>query len=71
MSSEPPPQWAAFLKELDSLLDEPVELHCIGGFAAVAAYGLPRSTNDLVPPAKRHRLTRPSLLPTQIYVTLR
>jgi hypothetical protein len=47
MSSEPQPEWAAFLEELDSLLDEPVELHCIGGFAAVAAYGLPRSTNDL------------------------
>src|SRR5512146_1950210 len=47
MSPEPPPEWAAFFKELDSLLDEPVELHCIGGFAAVAAYGLPRSTNDL------------------------
>ena len=47
MSPEPPPEWADFLKELDSLLNEPVELHCIGGFAAVAAYGLPRSTNDL------------------------
>ena len=46
MSSEPP-EWAAFLKELDSLLDERIELHCIGGFAVVAAYGLPRSTNDL------------------------
>jgi Nucleotidyltransferase of unknown function (DUF6036) len=39
--------WAAFLRELDGLLDEPVEFHCIGGFALVAAYGLPRSTNDL------------------------
>jgi hypothetical protein len=34
MSTEPPPEWAVFLKELDSLLDEPFELHCIGGFAA-------------------------------------
>lgn len=47
MSSEPPPEWAAFLNELDDLLPEPIELHCIGGFAVVAAYGLPRSTNDL------------------------
>ena len=47
MSSEPPKEWAAFLNELDGLLDGPVELHCIGGFAVVAAYGLPRSTNDL------------------------
>ena len=39
--------WKDFLEELDSLLKEPVELHCIGGFAVVAAYGLPRSTNDL------------------------
>lgn len=59
MSPEPPPEWAAFLNELDSLLGEPVELHCIGGFAAVAAYGLPRSTNDLdyysITPANRVR----------------
>jgi hypothetical protein len=39
--------WKEFLEELDSLLDEPIELHCIGGFAIVAAYGLKRSTNDL------------------------
>ncbi|MBZ5539836.1 MAG: hypothetical protein LAN61_04860 [Acidobacteriia bacterium] len=36
-----------FLEELDGLLSEPFEFHCIGGFAIVAAYGLPRSTNDL------------------------
>ena len=42
-----PSPWKEFLKELDSLLDEQFELHCIGGFAVVAAYGLPRSTNDL------------------------
>lgn len=47
MSSEPPPEWATFLKELDGLLDGAIDLHCIGGFAVVAAYGLPRSTNDL------------------------
>lgn len=39
--------WKDFLEELDALLDEPIELHCIGGFALVAAYGVPRSTNDL------------------------
>lgn len=39
--------WAGFLRELDGLLDVPIELHCVGGFAVVAAYGLPRSTNDL------------------------
>jgi hypothetical protein len=44
---ELPQPWAAFLRELDGLLDESVEFHCIGGFAAVVAYGLPRGTNDL------------------------
>ncbi|HKT47531.1 MAG TPA: DUF6036 family nucleotidyltransferase [Candidatus Acidoferrales bacterium] len=47
MSASPPSPWKEFLEELDELLGEAVELHCIGGFAVVAAYGLPRSTNDL------------------------
>ena len=34
-------------KKLDKLLEEPVRLDCIGGFAAVMGYGLPRATNDL------------------------
>lgn len=46
MLREPASPWKGFLEQLDSLLTEPVKLHCIGGFA-VAAYGLPRSTNDL------------------------
>jgi Nucleotidyltransferase of unknown function (DUF6036) len=33
--------------ELDKRLSQAVGLHCIGGFAVVTAYGLPRSTNDL------------------------
>lgn len=45
--SEPPSPWKAFLSELYALLDEPIELHCIGGFAAVVGYDLPRSTSDL------------------------
>jgi Nucleotidyltransferase of unknown function (DUF6036) len=53
------PTWTGFLQELDSLLDEPVQFHCIGGFAAVAKYGLPRGTNDLdyfsLVPANRMR----------------
>ena len=53
------PIWTAFLEELDSLLDEPVQFHCIGGFAVVAKYGLPRGTNDLdyfsLVPANRMR----------------
>lgn len=47
MLPNPPPPWDRFLGELDGLLDEPYELHCIGGFAALVAYGLPRSTSDL------------------------
>ena len=47
MPPDLPPPWKQFLEELDALLSEPVELHCIGGFAVVAAYHLPRSTNDL------------------------
>ena len=47
MSAELASPWREFLDELDVLLKEPCELHCIGGFAVVAAYGLPRSTNDL------------------------
>lgn len=39
--------WKDFLEELDSLLDEPFVLHCIGGSAVVAEYGLQRSTNDI------------------------
>jgi hypothetical protein len=42
-----PSPWREFLAELDTLLDEPIELHCIGGFAVVIGYGLPRGTNDL------------------------
>jgi hypothetical protein len=49
MSKTPdlPSPWGDFLGELDTLLDEPIELHCIGGFAVVAGYGFPRGTNDL------------------------
>ena len=47
MSPSPPSPWKDFLEEVDGLLPDRVELHCIGGFAVVAAYGLPRSTNDL------------------------
>jgi Nucleotidyltransferase of unknown function (DUF6036) len=36
-----------FLGELDTLLDELIKLHRIGGFAVVAGYGLSRATNDL------------------------
>ncbi len=42
-----PPPWKAFLAELDSILEEPLELHCIGGFVLTFFYGLPRTTGDI------------------------
>ncbi len=47
MSPDLASPWREFLGELDALLDEPIELHCTGGFAVVAGYGFPRGTNDL------------------------
>jgi len=63
MSNNPPSPWKEFLEDLDALLDEPIELHCIGGFAVVAGYGLQRATNDLdyrtlVPYNRIHDLER-------------
>jgi hypothetical protein len=51
MSPDPahvlPPRWISFLKEVDGLLDNSVELHCLGGFVLTARYGLPRPTGDI------------------------
>ncbi len=47
MSPELSSPWKEFLAELDALLDEPFQLHCVGGFAVVVGYGFPRATNDL------------------------
>jgi hypothetical protein len=47
MLNDIPAPWKGFLEKLDELLEEPVRLDCIGGFAAAMGYGLPRSTNDL------------------------
>lgn len=47
MSDAIPAPWREFLLELDPLLPAAITFHCVGGFAAVVAYGLPRSTNDL------------------------
>ena len=42
-----PSPWPQFLEDLDALLDQPVELHCIGGFVLVFFCGSPRTTGDL------------------------
>lgn len=44
MLNDIPAPWKGFLKKLDTLLEEPIRLDCIGGFAAVMGYGLPRAT---------------------------
>jgi hypothetical protein len=47
MPSRLPKPWDAFLGDLDAALDEPVELHCLGGFVVSVLYGLLRPTADV------------------------
>jgi hypothetical protein len=42
-----PAPWSEFLAELDAMLTEPLAPRCIGGFALVHFYGLPRTTGDI------------------------
>lgn len=42
-----PSPWGEFLKDLDDLLANQVEVHCIGGFVVSLHYGLPRPTGDV------------------------
>ena len=42
-----PSPWKEFLAEVDGILREPLELHCIGGFVFTHFYGLPRTTGDI------------------------
>ncbi len=39
--------WREFLGELDAVLNEPVQLHCVGGFVLTICYGMPRGTADV------------------------
>lgn len=43
----PSSPWKEFLSEIDSMLKEPLALHCIGGFVICYFYGLPRTTGDI------------------------
>jgi len=43
----PPKPWHSFFAEIDHTLDQPVALHCIGGFAIAMLHGLPRPTVDV------------------------
>jgi Nucleotidyltransferase of unknown function (DUF6036) len=42
-----PSPWRELLAELDGMLHESLELHCIGGFVFTYFYGLPRTTGDI------------------------
>jgi hypothetical protein len=46
-TGEFPSPWKEFLAELDGMLAQPLELHCIGGFVLTFFYGLPRTTGDI------------------------
>lgn len=46
-SAELPSPWKDFLREIDESLENPLALHCIGGFALAFHYGLPRTTGDI------------------------
>ncbi len=43
----PPEPWRSFLKKLDQLVKERIDLHCVGGFAATLQFGLSRTTSDI------------------------
>jgi hypothetical protein len=41
-----PEPWLAFLLDIDALVDEEVNLHCLGGFVVAEVFGLGRATAD-------------------------
>jgi hypothetical protein len=45
--SRPPEPWYSFLMEIDDLLNEDTQLHCLGGFIVTVIYGAERQTLDL------------------------
>ena len=46
-SEKPTEPWRSFLSDLAALLDQPTDLHCIGGFAISQYFGFARETADL------------------------
>jgi hypothetical protein len=46
-ADRPHEPWLSFLDDLDRELEAPAELHCMGGFAVIQAYGLARATADI------------------------
>jgi hypothetical protein len=48
MPSDPLPEpWRSFLRDLDTQLVRPTELHCFGGFVVAQCYSLMRPTADI------------------------
>jgi len=43
----PTEPWLSLLNDLDGTLDGVTDLHCIGGFDVMQAYGLDRATADI------------------------
>ena len=39
--------WLSFLRDVDRLLRESAEVHCLGGFVLATLWGLPRPTGDI------------------------
>lgn len=55
MSNRPPAPWDAFLRDIDEFVDEPTELHLLGGFVVTVLYGSTRPTQDIdALTARRH-----------------
>jgi hypothetical protein len=42
-----PEPWISFIRDLDLILTEPADFHCIGGFVVTNFYGFGRETRDL------------------------
>lgn len=57
--TRPEEPWFSFLAELDSILDEPADFHCIGGFVVSQCFGLGRETADLDVLTVRPRVAAP------------
>lgn len=47
MSVSLPEPWNSFVRDLDQIVNQPADFHCIGGFVVVNFYGFERETRDL------------------------
>src|SRR5438045_3961655 len=68
----PSDPWRSFFDDLNEALDEPLKLHCIGGFVVSQLYGIARSTADvdylaLMPPDFRVRLEELAGLASRLF----